>query len=153
MSTNLTLQVLLTPVLGIEAVMLTDGRDWFSPMLSRLLSVAVRFTLVMPKNKIMIFLAFEICATLVHSWRRNFSRFKNWYMYHSTTPNVFDRKQLMVCTNDFFLLNLMKLTACIMRLGHTIQLVLTYAGGHRVVFAFHFLRKSLRIFLIHLTWS
>ena len=56
MSTNLTLQVVLGPVLGVEAVMLTDDRGLFSPMPSRLLSVVTRFTLIMPtKTKLRMF--------------------------------------------------------------------------------------------------
>lgn len=48
MSTNLTLQVVLGPVLGVEAVTLTDDRGLFSPMPSRLLSVVTRFTFIIP---------------------------------------------------------------------------------------------------------
>ena len=56
MSTNLTLQVVLGPVLGVEAVTLTDDRGLFSPMPSRLLSVKTRFTLIMPtKTKLRMF--------------------------------------------------------------------------------------------------
>ena len=51
MSTNLTLQVVLGPVLGVEAVTLTDDRGLFSPMPSRLLSVVTRFTLIMPTKQ------------------------------------------------------------------------------------------------------
>jgi hypothetical protein len=51
MSTNLTLQVVLGPVLGVEAVTLTDDKGLFSPMPSRLLSVVTRFTLIMPTKQ------------------------------------------------------------------------------------------------------
>ena len=51
MSTNLTLQVVLGPVLGVEAVTLTDDRGLFSPMPSRLLSVVTRFTFIIPKEE------------------------------------------------------------------------------------------------------
>ena len=51
MSTNLTLQVVLGPALGVEAVTLTDDRGLFSPMPSRLLSVVTRFTFIIPKKE------------------------------------------------------------------------------------------------------
>ena len=51
MSTNLTLHVVFGPVLGVEAVTLTDDRGLFSPMPSRLLSVVTRFTLIMPTKQ------------------------------------------------------------------------------------------------------
>ena len=72
MSTNLTKQVLLEPVLGVEAVMLTDDRDLFSPMLSGLLSIVMRFTLMMPTKQNYEFLALRIFASYGQNLPRHY---------------------------------------------------------------------------------
>ena len=53
----------MEPVLGVEAVMLTDDRDLFSPMFSGLLSIVMRFTLMMPTKQNYEFLALRIFAS------------------------------------------------------------------------------------------